>query len=180
MSADDQEQRYDDILRRIAKRRPFGSAPDDQKPGTPHDRALDMVNAFDTMAELAQGQYAKILCYGPQALQGRAWSGAVIWYHKRGYHGYQTLSLFGLWAHYHDSRIVLSAGLRQLPYRAPVYDPGVYRVAIRNGFQLYYDDDGRPPDGDDRLLYRAPFELKERLKHRQALAEILTQWAAEV
>lgn len=132
------------------------------------------------MAELAQREYAQILCYGPLALQGRAWSGAVVWYHKRGYHGYQTLSLLGLWAHYHDRRIMLSAGLRQLPYRAPVYDPGVYRVAIQSGFRLYYDDDGQPPHGDDRLLYRAPFDLKERLKHRQALAEILTQWAAEV
>jgi len=180
MSADDQEQRYGDILKKIAKRRPFGSAPPNEKPRTPHDLALDLVNAFDALAEIAQRQYAKILCYGPLALPGPAWSAALIWYHDRGYHGYQTLRLLGLWAHYHDGQIMLSAGIRQLPYRAPVYDPGVYRVAIQNGFKLYYEDDGQPPAENDRLLYRAPFELKERLKHRQALAQILKQWEDEI
>ena len=37
---------------------------------------------------------------------------------------------------------MLSIGIRKLHYRAPIFDAGVYRVAIQNGFQLYYEDDG--------------------------------------
>ena len=75
---------------------------------------------------------------------------------------------------------MLSIGIRPLPYRAPVYDPGVYRVAIQNNFRLYYDDDGHPPADSDRLLYRAPFKSKERLNHRQALIELLQKWRNEI
>ena len=59
---------------------------------------------------------------------------------------------------------------------APVYDPGVYRVAIQNNFRIYYDDDGHPPGEDDHLLYRARFIMKERLAHRQTLVDILQKW----
>ncbi|MDE2855094.1 MAG: hypothetical protein OXN88_13055 [Chloroflexota bacterium] len=180
MSADKKARRYADIQRRIAKRRPFGSGPQEEKPLKPADRVLDLLNAFDALAELAQRSYNSILCYGPKALHGPAWSGVVIWYHSRGYHGYQTLNLLGVWAHYQQGRITISIGIRKLPYRAPVYDPGVYRVAIQNNFRLYYEDDGLPPADRDRLLYRAPFELKKRLTHRQALSEILERWQRDI
>ena len=180
MSAEDKKRRYDSILRNIANRRPFGSAKPEEKPSSPHDRALDLINAFDALAELPQDEFNHILCYGPKAFRGQAWSGVVIWYHSKGYHGYQMLNLLGVWAHYCEGELVLSIGIRQLSYRAPVYDPGVYRVAIQNNFRIYYDDDGHPPGEDDRLLYRARFIMSERLSHRQALVEILQRWRQEI
>ena len=176
MSAEDKKQRYEHILNNINKCRPFGRAKPEEKPRAPHDRALDLINAFDALAELPQAEFKNILCYGPKAVRGPAWSGVVIWYHSMGYHGYQTLHLLGVWAHYRDGELRLSMGIRQLSYHAPVYDPGVYRVAIQNNFRMYYDDDGHPPGEDDHLLYRARFIMKERLAHRQTLVDILQKW----
>ena len=180
MRAEDKNQRYQEILNKINRRRPFGSRREEEKPRAPHDQVLDLLNAYDALAELTQRDFDPILVYGPRTVRGRAWSGVVIWYHKRGYHGYQTLHLLGVWAHYRAGDIVLSIGLRSLPYRAPVYDPGVYRVAIQNNFSIYYDDDGQPPDEGDRILYRATFKAKERLNHRQTLAELLQEWRREI
>ena len=180
MPAEDRNQRYERILNNIKRRHPFGSARKEEKPRTPQDRVLDLLNAFDALADLAQRNYEGILCYGPQTARGRAWSGVVIWYHRKGYHGYQTLSLFGVWAHYHDGEIMISIGLRELPYRAPVYDAGVFRVAIQNNFRIYYEDAGQPPEEGDRLLYRAPFKLRERLEHREALTDLLRSWIGEI
>ena len=180
MPAENKHQRYENILKNIERRRPFGSARKEEKPRTPQDRVLDLLNAFDAMAELAQREFEPILCYGPQTVHGPAWSGVVIWYHSKGYHGYQTLRLLGVWAHYRAGEIMLSIGIRKLPYRAPVYDPGVYRVAIQNNFRIYYADDGHPPKDNDCTRYHAPFKLKERLDHRQALTEILQNWTSEI
>ena len=176
MPAKNKNQRYEKILKNISNRRPFGSAKPEENPRRLHDRALDLLNAFDALAELRERKFKNILCYGPKAVRGSAWSGALIWYHRKGYHGYQALHLLGLWAHYRGTDLTLSIGMRQLSYRAPIYDPGVYRVAIQNNFKFYYDDDGNPPGDDDCLLFRARFILKERLAQRQTLVEILQTW----
>ena len=178
--AKDNEERYDDILRRIANRSPFGSRQRETRRATLHERALDLVNAFDALARLARDEYEHYLCYGPKAIGGSAWSGAVIWYHRKGYHGYQTLYLLGVWAHYRDGEMLLSIGIRQLPYRAPVYDAGVYRVAIQKNFRIYYEDAAEPPGDDDRLLYRVAFQEKERLFQRRGLRDILQRWRREI
>ncbi len=180
MTAEDKNQRYQDILRNISNRRPYGSAKPKEKPLAPHDRALDLINAFDALAELPQREFNSVLCYGPLAVRGQAWSGVVIWYHSKGYHGYQKLNLLGVWAHYRDGEMMLSIAIRPLPYQAPIYDAGVYRVAIRNNFRIYYDDDGQPPGEDDRLLFQSSFVMKERLKLRQTLVEILRKWQKEI
>lgn len=180
MSSDDNQQRYDEIMRQIAGRRPFGRRAPAEESVTPHGRALDAVNAYDSFARLTQVQYAKILCHGPKALQGKAWAGVVVWYHQKGYHGYQELDLFGVWAHYAEQELLLTIGIRRLRYRAPIFDAGVYRVAIENGFQLYYEDDGHPPGAEDKIWYRSAFDSKARLVQRQALSENLMQWRRRV
>lgn len=180
MRADDKNKRYEEILKNIGSRRPFGRRHEQSEPRAPHDQVLDLLNTFDALAELAQRDYEAILCYGPQALRGPAWSGVVIWYHRKGYHGYQILNLLGVWASYRAGEILLSIGIRPLPYRAPVYDPGVYRVAIRSNFRIYYDDKGHPPDEKDRVLYRAPFKADERLRQRQTLRDLLQSWRSEI
>ncbi len=180
MCSEDKNQRYQEILKRIDNRRPFGRPRAEAKPSAPQDQVLNLLNAYDALADLAGRDYENILCYGPQTCRAPAWSGVVMWYHSKGYHGYQTLHLLGVWAHYHASEILISIGIRSLPYRAPVYDPGVYRVAIQNNFRIYYDDDGHPPDESDRTLYRATFKSTERLIHRQTLAELLEKWRREI
>lgn len=180
MCAEDKQQRYEDILKNISRRRLFGSGKTEEEPRRLHDRALDLMNAFDAFAELSQRKFSNILCYGPKAVRRPAWSGVVIWYHCKGYHGYQTMHLLGVWAHYREGEMMLSIGIRQLSYRAPVYDPGVYRVAIQNNFRIYYDDDGHPPGEDDSLLFQTTFVIKERLKLRQTLVEILQKWREEI
>lgn len=180
MTADRDDERYDDILKKIAEGRPFGSRRRKLPPQTPHSRALDRINAFDALAQLARKDYRRVLCYGPKSLRGSAWAAAVVWFHHKGYHGYQTLCLLGVWAHYDEDQIQLSIAERQLPYRAPVYDAGVYRVAIRNNFSLYYDDPGAPPDNEDKLLHRGRFQEKERLTYRQTLKEVVAQWQVKL
>jgi hypothetical protein len=176
MNVDRDDERYDDILKKIAEGRPFGSKRRELQLQTPQDRALDRINAFDALAQLTRRDYRRVRCYGPKSLRGSAWSAAVVWYHETGYHGYQTLYLLGVWAHYNQDRLLLSIAERQLPYRAPVYDAGVYRVAIQNSFNLYYDDAGEPPDATDNLLHHCRYQENERLAQRQTLKDIVSQW----
>ena len=180
MAGASKQDRYNDILKKIASRRPFGSKPHDDKPQTPHDRALDLLNAYDSLAKLTQGNYPNLLCYGPKALRSAAWSAVVFWYRQSAYHGFRMLELLGIWAHYHEGDMLISVGVRRLPYRAPVYDAGVYNVTIENGFSLYYEDDGQPPAENDLLLYRSVFAVEDRLQCREALAGILEDWQREL
>ncbi|MCY3780905.1 MAG: hypothetical protein OXG78_11395 [Chloroflexi bacterium] len=180
MTAERNEDRYEDILKKIAERRPFGRKQRETRPLTPHERVLNLINAYDCLAELSREGYAQWLCHGPKSLRGSAWAGVVAWAHRKGYHGYQSLNLHGVWAHYVDDEIRLSIGIRTLPYNAPVYDAGVYRVAIQSNFRIYYDDSGRPPYGEEPRLYGRAFKEEERLQHRQALIEIVKQWRGQL
>ena len=180
MPSQDNDERYDDILQQIAKRRPFGRKRREAPPQTPHDRVLDLINAFDSLARLAQHSYAQYLCYGPKSVRGPAWSGVVVWFHRKAYHGYQILTLFGVWAHYDGDDILLSIGDRRLPYRAAVYDAGVYRVAIQSDFKMYYDDPGGPPvEGDNHRLH-CRFQEQDRLTHRRSLSNNVQLWRDEL
>jgi len=174
------EKRYQEILKMIAERPPPGRPAAAKKPSRPQEQALEGLNAWQAFARLAQSDYARSLCYGPKALRGAAWAGIVLWYRRKGYHGYRLLHLLGAWTHYRAGELILSIGQRQLPYRAPVYEAGVYRMAIQNGFHLYYDDAGAPPTAAAELLYQGPYKAKERLQQRQRLAEILGDWRAKI
>ena len=176
----DSDQRYEDIMRKIAARKPFGKAARDAKPPTPHDRALNLVNAYDQLRRLSERQYERILCQGPKTLRGAAWSAVVIWYRDKGYHGYQRLHVLGIWARYDAGEMALCVGIRQLDYTAPIFDASVYRVAMENGFHLYYEDDGHPPVEGDELLYQAPFDTDNRLRHRREISDVLGNWLLEI
>ncbi len=179
-AAMDNDNRYEDILKKIAERPLFGGKRREILPRTPHERVLDRINAYDCLADLPRGDYQHWLCYGPTPTRGSAWSGVVVWAHRKGYHGYQTLTLLGVWAHYAADEILLSIGSRHLPYSAAIYDAGVYRVAIRNNFRLYYDDRGGPPDDGSSLLFRGGYSDGERLQFRQSLRGYVRQWRSEL
>lgn len=180
MTTEQNKDRYEDILKRIAERRPFGSKRREILPQRPQERVLDRINAYDCLADLARREYKHWLCYGPKSLSGSAWAGVVTWAHRKGYHGYQTLTLRGVWTSYDEDEIALSIGVKRLPYSAPVYDAGVYRVAIQNNFRIYYDDAGGPPEDGDSLPYRRVYDENERLQLRQALKDIVKQWRREL
>ena len=180
MSSDKNRQRYDDILEKIARRKPFASQKMESEKQTPQDRTLDLVNAYDALAALTERDYADILCYGPKFIRAAAWSAVVIWHHAKGYYGYQRLYLLGVWAHCDHTEIMLTIGSRQLAYRAPIYSPESYHAAIQRGFSLYYDDNGRPPDEKDKVFFQSAYSSKERLQYRRTLQHILRRWQAEI
>ena len=180
MNADHDDERYNDILKKIAEARPFGRSSRELLPQTPHDRALDRINAYDALSLLTRKDYRHVLCYGPKPVRGAAWSAVVVWYHRKDTTAIRPCVCWVLWAHFDYEQILLSIAERQLPYRAPVYDAGVYRVAIQSHFNLYYDDAGGPPEAGDKLLHRCRFQENERLTHRQTLKEIVAIWQRQL
>jgi len=177
--SDDNQQRYDNILQRIAHRKPFKSQAE-SKPKSPYDLILDSLNAYDTFDVLTHAKYTHIITHGPKVIRRKTWSGVVIWYRDKGYHGYKLLSLFGIWLHQHETDIQLTIGIRKLPYRASVYNPEGYFATIRKDFKLFYDDSGQPPTADDDILFHTPHNTKERLTYRQTLSEIINQWKSSI
>lgn len=176
MSQDDNQRRYNDILKRIANRKSNDKDQVEPKPKSAYDLILDSLNAYDKMATLPQQKYKHILCYGPQTCRQSIGSGVVIWYLNKGYYGYQTLRLLGVWAHNIETDIYLTIGIRDLPYRAAIYSPEGYHTSIRKGFRLFYEDDGHPPEDNDTILFQVVYQQKERLTLRQTLHNILHQW----
>ncbi len=180
MSQDDNQQRYQDILRRIAERKSTKPNPTEKISKSAYDLILDSLNAYDEMAKLPLKSYKYILCYGPQVIRHEMWSGVVVWYRDKGYYGYQLLHLLGVWAHQRTTNIDLIIGVRDLSYRASIYNPEGYHASIRNGFKLFYEDNGHPPDETANILFQSPYNQKERLTFRQTLNKILNQWLTEV
>lgn len=182
MPDDDQNQeRYDDILKRIANRKPFQSSQSDQKkPKSSYDMILDYVNAFDTLSRIPMKKYDSILCYGPQVIRKVSWSGVVVWYRQKGYHGYRTLYVLGVWSHTIDTDIILTIGIRALPYKQEIYTAEGYHASIRKEFQIFYEDDGHPPTEQDTILFQQVYEQKERLTLRQTLEATLKQWQSDI
>jgi hypothetical protein len=180
MSQDDNQQRYDDILKRIANRKVFDKSQTTQKPKSAYDLILDSLNAYDKMATLPLQDYKHILCYGPQAIRQSKESGVVIWYRNKGYHGYKTLHLLGIWAHHIETNIALTIGIRNLPYRAVIYNAEGYHASIHKGFRAFYEDDGHHPTDTDNILFQMIYQQKERLTHRQTLHKILHQWQLDI
>lgn len=179
MSHDDDQQRYDEILNRIANRKPFGRQVEKQLKSA-YDLILDHLNAYDTLAPISTRKYQTILCYGPQVIRKSTWSGVVAWYFNKGYYGYRNLNLFGVWVYQQDSNIHLSIGIRALPYCAAVYNPEGFHVSIRKDFKLFYEDNGHPPSETDTPLFTTIYQQKERLTLRQTLQSYINQWHLDI
>jgi len=180
MSPDDNQRRYDDILKRIAERKSTDKNQSEQKSKSAYDMILDSLNTYDQLATLPLHDYKQILCYGPQVTRQATWSGVVIWYRNKGYYGYQMLHLLGVWVHQHETNIYLTIGIRDLPYRAAIYSAEGYHASIRNSFKLFYEDNGHPPQDGDKILFQTMYQQKERLTIRQTLLNVLHQWQIDI
>lgn len=178
--SDDNNERYNDILKRIAQRKPFGQPEADKKPTSAYDLILDSLNAYDTIDRLAHRAYKTHIVHGAVIRRYKTWSGVMLWYRPTGYHGYKTLSVFGVWAHQIGTDLTLSIGIRQLPYRMAFYNAEGYFKTIQKDFKLFYEDSGTPPTPNDTLLFRAVHQTKERLTYRQTLAQITNRWYADI
>jgi len=171
--------RYDHILRRIEQRRREQAVAPKQD-----DLAsvLDAVNAWGFLEELRERRLRKINLYGPKICRGYTpapWAGVVVWYKRKGYYHYQTLTLLGIWAFYGEGEsILLTVGAKALEFAESVFNPESYYHHIKRRFDLYYHDDGSPPPESGRrctITYREP----ERLAVREAIQREVAALMAE-
>jgi hypothetical protein len=173
------DERYDEIMRRIAQRQQRAQAEPAQMALAD---VLDALNAAGLLADVARKRLP-ILCYGPRLFRGvqpaetgaRVWAGAVLWHRPRGYYGYKTLSLLGIWALAGAAPLVALAA-KTLLYSAPVYNPESYQFQIKRRFDLHYEGDASPPVP---ALWRfsLSYDAAQRLAQRAALAEAVAAWA---
>jgi hypothetical protein len=136
--------------------------------------ALDTLNAFDAAVE-ALDDLPLARRHGPAIRGGANWLGVLLWVTGRGYGGFRSLALLGIWALAPADAPTIACGLRSLTYSAPVYQPEAFHALIRRDFSLYYADEGGPPTEGEGL--RFPWAVDDRLAHRLAIAEHLRQLA---
>lgn len=146
-------------------------------------RSLDDLNAYDTLSSLVERPPDGLLVYGPKAVTGGTirdpWAGVVIWSRKAGYHSYQMLTLFGVWAAGDLDAPEISAGTRTLRFQAAYYNPEAYFFHIRRDFATHYGRDAPPPEIQHRE-FTAVYATSERLALRQQVEAAAAAWRARV
>lgn len=145
------------------------------KPTNPQARILAGLNVLSVLDDNTAKYLRDVLHYGPSSFTGKGWAAALIWYRQKGYHGYQTLMLFGIWAVDADDTTRLLIATKPLKFSAPVYNAESYHALIRQSFKTYYADDGSPPS-EDYIIYETTFDPTRRLKLREELATEMIQW----
>ena len=158
--------KQDDLLNEILQRRKANQL---AKQTDPLAHILDDLNAMDALDGLRRR--AK-LCYGPKAIKSALPSlGVVIWQRASGYYGYKTLSLIGIWvsmrAEGESQRPILAIGKKMLKFSAPFYDADAYHKLIRDAYDLYYQDDRKPPT---QPAYSVAYDAEQRLELRGMIA----------
>lgn len=165
--------RYEEIRRRIAARRTQYLAP---TPSTLLETTLDQLNVYDQLEEFRMNRPDDWVCYTPTPFNGQGWSGVLVWCHRKGYHGYRQIIIFGVWAQWQDEQIRIIADKRQRTYSAAIYNPESFHKLIRKSFELYYDDDGRPPHSSQTPDLEIAYSPADRLTIRQKLMKLMQQW----
>jgi hypothetical protein len=156
----------DDLLNEIMQRRKANQLAQQTDPLA---RVLDDLNAMDALDGLRR---RATLCYGPKAIKTALPSmGVVIWQRPSGYYGYKTISLIGVWASLRGEgeaqRVILAVGRKMLKFSAPFYDADAYHKLIRDNYDLYYQDDNKPPP---QPAYSVAYDAEQRLELRGLIA----------
>jgi len=138
----------------------------------PQAYILAGLNVFAVLENQAPQYLHAVLWYGPRSFAARDWAAVLIWYRKKGYHNYQALTLFGIWARADLGRTGLCIGHKTLQYQAAIYNPESYHQLIKRGFTTYYADAGTPPD-EDGILFQTLYEPTRRLALRRELASAM-------
>lgn len=145
----------------------------------PHDglhRMLNALDALDTLSHLREQHGAPYRCHGPGVYRGADWVGVLLWQRERGYAGYRTLHLFGVWGRWREAAPWLLIGTRTLSYQASHYTPEAYHQLIRRDFTTYYGDSGAPPVDAANVRYEQAYQAAQRLSLRQRLHEETLRW----
>lgn len=171
MTEPDSEQRYQEIMRRIAQGK---SSPATETAMSTCVKALDALNIVDLLDDLRRHPPDSIQCYGPKSIVRKTWAGTVVWCKRKGFNTHLQLLLLGVWAIQRDDAIAIVVGTKELVYSAPIYTAEAYHKLIRTDYTVYYDDDGSPPP--EKHLFSTVYDPAERLAIRQAIADAAAQW----
>lgn len=144
-------------------------------------RMAQMLDALDAWRALesALRTLPRLHAWGPKAISGllpMPWVGVVIWRRGGGYTGYKTLLIVGVWAQQTADGAHVIVGHKPLPFSAPFYEAESYHKLMRDGFDVYYQDDGSPPPPASRALdiaYTEGERLALRTSIRTAVGAIL-------
>jgi hypothetical protein len=169
------EERYNEILRRAAARK---EAKEKAAAQVTLSSVLNSLNALDTLDDIRVTDRKGWLCWGPRAFKGSDWVGALVWCKPATYHGYRLLTVLGIWAIGEENAVDVVLGTRLLPYHAPFYEAEAYHKLMRDGFDIYYEDKGSPPEESGRLFVTR-YETDKRLDIRVALKAAIVQWATQ-
>ena len=142
---------------------------------------LDSLNAWGALEDVQTRKPLRHLCFGPKVFSGALpapWVGVLIWRRERGYYGYRTLHLLGVWALAEADGVRVVVGAKTLKYSAPFYDAEAYFALIKRGFETYYKDKGGPPPVASHR-FSALYDPAERLTLREQLRRAVESWADE-
>jgi hypothetical protein len=171
------DNRYEDILRRIEqKRREEANAP----ALSDLTRTLDEVNALGFLERVRKRDLQSINCYGPKAFQSNRfaeslWAGAVLWHKPRGYYHFQTLGLLGIWVYPQADQVMVMLGEKDLAFKGPIFNPESYYHHLKRRFDMYYDGDASPTPASNQP-YTAAYDAGERLAVRAILEAKIADW----
>lgn len=171
---DELDERYQEIMRRLAEQRERQNAPPPDPAQETLAQVLDSLDAYGKLEKLRAS--GAVRAYGPRAFEGTTptpWLGAVLWRKGGGYYGYQTLHVLGVWAIAQPGAPLVVVGGKRLRYTAPTYEAEAYHKLIRRGFTVYYNGDASPPPDTGRVL-AARYHAGRRLELREAVREALT------
>lgn len=175
---DDNNARYEEILRRLQDRKTREAAvPQQDALAT----ALDSLDALGALEQIKKRRPPALRVYGPKAFNGllpTVWSGVCVWYKPKGHFHYETLGILGVWllrSSRSEGMAEVRVGTKTLPFSAPVFNPESYYHHIRRKFDLFYTGDASPPEAA-HCLWAAPYAPEERLSQRAALQQALAAW----
>jgi len=141
-------------------------------------RVLDDLNVFGALEAARKQPPDGLMCFGPKDVFGGkspAWAGTIIWHRRKGYHNYQTLNVFGVWAIGDAEMPEIIAGTRMLTFTGTHYNPESYFYHMQHDFSVYYGD-AVPPPSRPGQLYAVTYERDRRLVLRREVEMIVDSW----
>jgi hypothetical protein len=177
----DLDDRYQEIMRRMAQRRAEQEAAPKRQAKETMAHVLDSLDAYGKLERIKNSRVLHF-AYGPkafEALKPMPWVGVMLWRRGSGYHGYKTLQIIGVWAYDQSGTPIITVGTKRLAYNAPTYEAEAYQKLIKRGFDLYYEGDASPPPVANRV-YTAQYHFDRRLELRDELRTVLNDLVTHV
>lgn len=136
-------------------------------------RVLDNLDTHHTLERCRDRLADTLLTHGPLTITQQGVPCCVVWARQRGYYGYKTLWLVGIWAIPETPHPWVVVGTSALTFSAALYNPESYHKIIRKDFRSYYQTASPLPDNE---LFRAAYQPEARLDLRQAIRSTVREW----